>query len=67
VDRQEAAFVVVRVEQRKLLMAVHDIDGVIDVQRDSDRRAWVTGAIGGVDLAPFGDAMCEIVEDTRPT
>jgi hypothetical protein len=36
-------------------------------QRDSDRRAWVAGAIGGVDLAPFGDAMCEIVEDTRPT
>jgi hypothetical protein len=34
------------VEQRKLLMAVHDIDGVIDVQRDGDRRAWVAGAIG---------------------
>ena len=46
VDRQEAAFVVMGVEQRKLLMAVHDIDGVIDVQRDSDRRAWVAGAIG---------------------
>jgi hypothetical protein len=31
VDRQEAAFVVMGVEQRKLLTAVHDIDGVIDV------------------------------------
>ena len=39
VDRQEAAFVVMGVEQRKLLVAMHDIDGVIDVQRDSDRRA----------------------------
>ena len=46
VDRQEAAFVVMRVEQRKLLMAVHDIDGVVDVQRDGDRRAWVARAIG---------------------
>jgi hypothetical protein len=41
VGRQEAAFVVMGVEQRKLLMAVCDIDGIIDVQRDSDRRAWV--------------------------
>ena len=35
----EQQFVVMGVEQRKLLMAVHDIDGVIDVQRDRDRRA----------------------------
>jgi hypothetical protein len=34
------------VEQRKLLMAVHDIGGVIGVQRDGDRRAWVAGAVG---------------------
>src|SRR6185437_7010562 len=38
VDRQEAAFVIMRVEQRKLLMAVHDIDGVVDVQCHGDRR-----------------------------
>ena len=44
-DRQEAAFVVMRVEQRELLMAVHDIDGVIDVQRDGGGRAGVAGAI----------------------
>jgi hypothetical protein len=29
-DRQEAAFVVMRIEQRQLLMAVHDVDGVIE-------------------------------------
>ena len=41
VDRQEAAFIVMSVEQRELLMAVHDIDGVIDVQRDRDAAAAV--------------------------
>ena len=40
-DRQEAALVVVRIEQRQLLVAVHHIDGVVDVERDcasADRR-----------------------------
>src|SRR5471030_2638883 len=34
VDRQEAAFVIMSVEQRELLMAVDDIAGIIDVERD---------------------------------
>ena len=34
VDRQEAAFVIMSVEQRELLMAVDDIAGVVDVERD---------------------------------
>ncbi len=38
VDRQEAAFVVVRVEQRQLLVTVHGIEGVVDIERDRGRR-----------------------------
>ena len=34
VDWQEAAFVIMSVEQRELLMAVDDIAGVVDVQGD---------------------------------
>jgi hypothetical protein len=34
VDRQKAAFVIMSVEQRELLMAVDDIAGIIDVERD---------------------------------
>jgi hypothetical protein len=34
VDRQEAAFVVVGVEKRKLLISVHHVDRVVDVERD---------------------------------
>jgi hypothetical protein len=34
VDRQEAAFVIMSVEQRELLVAVGDIAGVVDVQGD---------------------------------
>ena len=32
VDRQEAALVVVRVPDRELLMAVHDVDRVVDIE-----------------------------------
>ena len=45
VDRQEAARVVVGVEQRELLMPVHDIAGVVDVQSDGRRRDGVAGAV----------------------
>ena len=41
VDRQEAAFVVMGVEQRELLMAVDDVAGVVDVERDRGRRIRV--------------------------
>lgn len=44
-DRQKAAFIVMGVEQRQLLMAVLDIDGVGDVERDRGRRAAVTGTV----------------------
>ena len=41
VDRQEAALVIMSVEQRELLMAVDDIAGIIDVERDGCRLARV--------------------------
>jgi hypothetical protein len=34
VDRQEAAFVIMGVEQRELLMAADDIAGVVDIRGD---------------------------------
>jgi len=39
-DWQEAALVVMRIEQRQLLMAMRDIAGVVDIERDRLRRAW---------------------------
>ena len=39
VDGQEAARVVVGVEEQELLVAVHRIAGVVDIQRDSGGRA----------------------------
>ena len=47
VDRQKAALVVVGVEQRKLLMAVRHVAGVVDVERDArGRRLRRTPSIG---------------------
>ena len=40
-DRQKAALVIMGVEQRQLLVAVHDIAGVVDIQNDRDRLAFV--------------------------
>ena len=40
-DRQKAALVVVGVEQRELLMAVHNIVGVVDIEPDRGRRSRV--------------------------
>ena len=39
------AFVLVRIEQRQLLVAMHDIDGVVDIQRHRLRRRGITRAI----------------------
>ena len=39
VDRQEAALVIMGVEQRELLMAVHRVAGIVDVKRNRGRRA----------------------------
>ena len=41
VDRQKAAFIIMSVEQRELLMAVDVVAGIIDVERDRCRLAWV--------------------------
>src|SRR5258708_28341366 len=41
VDRQAAPFVIMSVEQRELLMAVDNIAGVVDVQRQGCRLARV--------------------------
>src|SRR5674476_1311907 len=41
VDRQEAAFVIMSVEQRELLMAVDDIAGIVDVEHDGFRLGRV--------------------------
>ena len=38
VDRQEAAAVVVGMEERQLLLAVHPVDGIVDVQNDAPRH-----------------------------
>jgi hypothetical protein len=40
-DRHEAAFVVMSVEQRELLVAVCDVGGVVDIKGDGLGRAWV--------------------------
>ena len=32
-DRQKAALIIMRIEQRQLLMTVHDIDRVVDIER----------------------------------
>ena len=44
VDRQKAALVVMGVEQRELLVAVHRVAGIVDVERDRGRRAPVAFA-----------------------
>lgn len=45
VDGEETAFVVVGVEQRELLLAMHNVAGVVDVQGDGIRRHGVAGAV----------------------
>jgi hypothetical protein len=44
-DGQKAAFVVMGIEQRQLLMAVHHVERVIDIERHCDRRRCVARAI----------------------
>src|SRR6201990_2174686 len=45
VDGQEAALIVMRVEHRQLLMAMHDIEGIVDVQRYRGGRLVIAAAI----------------------
>jgi hypothetical protein len=44
VDRQKAALVVMRVEQRQLSMPVHPVERVVDIQHDRRRRPRPTRA-----------------------
>ncbi len=44
VHRQEAALVVVGIEQGELLVTVDGIEGVVDVERDRRRRLSEAGA-----------------------
>ena len=45
VDRQEAALVVVGIEERQLLVAVDHVDRVVDVEHDRLGRRGVAGAV----------------------
>ena len=55
-DRKEAALIIMRIEQRQLLMTMRDIAGVVDIERDGLRRRGVTGAIKiDEDAAQFHD------------
>ena len=47
VDRQKAALIVMRIEERKLLMAVDDIHGVVNVER---QRRWRDGVAGAIEI-----------------
>jgi hypothetical protein len=49
-DRLEACAIIVRVEQRQLLLAVHRIVGVVDVEHDARRRPGEAPAVE-IDLA----------------
>jgi hypothetical protein len=44
-DRQKAPFVIVRIEERELLMAMDNIDRVIDIECHRARRSGIAGAV----------------------
>ena len=44
-NRQEAAIIIMRVEQRELLMTMRDIASIVDIECDGLRGRGVTGAI----------------------
>ena len=50
-DRQKAAAVVMRVEQRELLAAMHCVFGIVDVEQDAPRHRIET-------VAEHGDHRC---------
>lgn len=45
VDRQEAALVIVGIEERQLLVAVNHVDRVVDIEHDRLGRRGVAGAV----------------------
>ena len=44
-DRQEAALVIMGIDQRELLVTMNDIHRIIDVERHRGGRGWVAGAV----------------------
>jgi hypothetical protein len=59
VDGEKAAFVVVSVEQRELLLAMHHVAGVVDVQGDGVGRRGVAGAVKIDQHAPEPDQVAQ--------
>ncbi len=58
-DRQEAAHVVMRVEERQLLLAVDGIDGIVDVEHDARRYGPIAGAVEIHELAGRFDGLAQ--------
>src|SRR5712671_8091650 len=67
VDRQKAAFVIMSVEQRELLMAVDDIAGIIDVERDGCRLARVATPQSGHCSMQSALRICANIGNDRMT
>ena len=44
-DRQKAALIVVGVEQRELLMPMHNVDGIVDIHCHGAGRGWIAGTV----------------------
>src|SRR5260370_1331113 len=71
-DRQKAALVIMGVEQRKLLMAMRYVAGVVDVERDARRRRrvrrhpLVDDRIGQADHLPQPRRVFEPRQRARP-
>ena len=66
VDRQKAALVVVGVEQRQLLLAVHHVAGVVDVQGDRGGRCGVAGAVQVDQHPPEPDQVAQAGRVLQP-
>src|SRR5258708_6014625 len=62
VDRQEAALVIMSVEQRELLMAVDDIHRIVDVERHRFGRYRIAGT---VEIDHYAHQSDEIAQGRR--
>ena len=66
VDGQKAALIVVGVEQRQLLLAVHHVAGVVDVQGDRLGRRGVAGAVEVDQHPPEPDQIAQAGRVLQP-